>query len=64
MRYLAELREVVLLAEGTLPQARGIIANGLVVTLSLWPPVSDARHDASDELSCRARRHDDHDEEG
>ena len=51
--HLAELGEVVLVAEGALPQARLVVADGLVVALPLGPPVSDARHHAGHQLPCR-----------
>lgn len=49
--YLAELGEVVLLAEGALPQARLVIPDGLVVALPLGPPVGYPRHVADDEFT-------------
>lgn len=54
--YLTEFREVVLLAEGTLPQPRGIVADCLVVTLSLRPSVSDTSHYTGDQLTWRKGR--------
>lgn len=54
--YLAELREVVLLAEGTLPQSCGIVADGLVVALSLRPPVSNTSYYTGDQLTWKKRR--------
>lgn len=56
MRYLAQLGEVVLLAEGTLPEACGVVSDGLVVALPLWPPVSDASYYTSDQLTWMKRR--------
>lgn len=56
MWYLAEFREVVLLTEGTLPQPRSIVADGLVVALSLRPPVSDTSDYTGDQLTWKKRR--------
>ena len=53
MGHLAELWEVVLLTEGTLPQARGVVPDGLVVTLPLGAPVSDARHTTGDQFTWK-----------
>lgn len=49
--YLAEFREVVLLTERTLPQPGGIVTNGLVVTFSLRPTVSDASNYTGNQLT-------------
>lgn len=49
--HLAEFREVVLLTERTLPQPRGIVTNGLVVTFSLRSTVSDASNYAGNKLT-------------
>lgn len=49
--YLAEFGEVVLLAEGTLPQPGGIVSDGLVIALSLGPPVSNTSYDARDQFT-------------
>lgn len=54
--YLTEFREVVLLAEGTLPQARRIITDGLVIALSLRPPVSNTSYYTGDQLTWKKRR--------
>lgn len=54
--YLAEFREVVLLTEGTLPQPRSVVADGLVVALSLRPPVSDTSDYTGDQLTWKKRR--------
>lgn len=51
--HLAELRKVVLLAEGTLPQPRLVISDGLVIALTLWASVSNAGNIADDQLSWR-----------
>ena len=56
VRYLAELWEVVLLAEGTLPQPCSIITYGLVVALSLRPSVSNTSYYAGDQLTWKKRR--------
>lgn len=53
--YLAEFREVVLLAKGTLPQPRSIVTDGLVVALSLRPPVSDTSYNTGDQLTWKKR---------
>lgn len=49
--YLAEFGEVVLLAERTLPQPGGVVSDGLVVALSLRPPVSDTSYYTGDQLT-------------
>lgn len=49
--HLTELREVVLLAERTLPQSRLIITDSLVITFALWPSVSDAGHNTGDQFT-------------
>lgn len=54
--YLTEFGEVILLAEGTLPQPRGIASDGLVVTLSLRPPVSNTSYYTGDQLTWKKRR--------
>lgn len=54
--YLAEFREVVLLAEGTLPQPCRIVTDGLVVALSLRPPVSNTSYYTGDQLTWKKRR--------
>lgn len=53
--YLTELREVVLLAEGTLPETCSIITNGLVVALSLRPPVSNTSNYAGYKLALKKK---------
>lgn len=50
--HLAELREVILLTERTLPKASFIIPYRLVVALSLGPPVGYASHIADDHFTC------------
>lgn len=54
--YLTEFGEVILLAEGTLPQPCGIVSDGLVVTLSLRPPVSNTSYYTGDQLTWKKRR--------
>lgn len=54
--YLAEFREVVLLAKGTLPKPCSIVTDGLVVALSLRPTVSDTSYYTGNELTWKKRR--------
>lgn len=54
--YLTEFREVVLLTERTLPQTCGIITDGLVIALSLRPPMSDTSYYTGDQLTCNKHR--------
>lgn len=51
--YLAEFREVVLLTKGALPQPCLIIADRLVIALTLRTPVGDASDVADDQFSWR-----------
>lgn len=48
---LTQLREIVLLAEGTLPQPCLIISDCLVIALALWSSVGDPSDIADDQLS-------------
>lgn len=49
--HLAEFREVVLLTEGALPQPCSVVPNGLVITLPLGAPVSNACHHTGDKFT-------------
>ena len=45
-----------MLTEGVLPQPCLIVADRLVIALTLWTPVGNASDVADDELSCRKGR--------
>lgn len=50
--HLAELWEVILLTERTLPKASFIVPYRLVVAFSLWTPVGYPGHIADDHFTC------------